>query len=197
MNPEEQQKLKKDLQTIIIECFKKAKEKKFKDLNFKFPGNITEKKLLDNKLIVLNTLDIYSKTFLSIHTKAKITLREFQSGIFKGDYLELLRLTLTLNDNISKKKSIKVQDKLGLDDLAVGKEITVREQKEIKEEKKKTSSRIKELKNEEIKQKTVMPINGKRNPNLKIINSNMTGKKLQSQINKNNISSELIQGLEI
>lgn len=195
MQPDEQQKLKDNLQLILIECFKKAAVKKFKDLNFKFPEGISEKKLLDKKLQILNGLDIYSKTFLSLHTRAKLALREFQEQKFKGDYLELLRLVLTLNDNIGKKKSVKVEDKLGLDDLVIGKDITVREQKEIKVEKKKTSKRVKQIIEEE--KKSATPINGKAKPNVKIIATNLTGKKLQANKVKAKQSSADLEGMEI
>lgn len=124
--------LKNKLEQIIFECFKKAEEKKFKDLNFVFPKNKTVKQFFKIKIDTLYNLDEYSATFLSIHTKAKIALREFQQLKFEGAYLELLRLVLTLPKSINKKnlKSAKSYEKDELSQMKIGKEITIKEEKE-------------------------------------------------------------------
>lgn len=133
MDEQQQYKLKHDLSLVIIECFDRASIKKFKELNFSFPSVYNDKKskrkFLGLKLSILNELDIYSKTFLSIHTRAKIALREFQEVKFDGAYLELLRLILTLNENIARKKSIliKEKEKHPMDLMELGLDITVDE----------------------------------------------------------------------
>lgn len=129
---QEQYKLKQSLEKLIILCYEKAELKKFKELNFVFPDRSKSKKLLEAKLKVLHSLDVYSKTFLSIHTIAKLVLREFSEQNFKDKYLELLRLTLTLSDNIGRKKSVSVKDREEKvphewDSYVIGKDITIDE----------------------------------------------------------------------
>ncbi len=121
----EQIKLKNNLETLIRECYKRAGLKNFKDLNFVFPDNITKKKYFERKIAVFNKLDIYSQTFLSIHTRGKIALREFNEQKFEGAFLELIRNVLTLNENLIGKKSIGIRSRHELDEMIVGKEITI------------------------------------------------------------------------
>jgi len=83
--------VKSKLEVILIECFEKAAEKKFKNLNFVFPANKTPKQFFKLKIQTLNKLDEYSQTFLSIHTRAKLALREFQQQKFDDQYLFLLK----------------------------------------------------------------------------------------------------------
>lgn len=131
----EQEKIKKNLEIVILECFKKAEEKKFRDLNFSFPKNKTPKEFLKSKIKVLNNIDEYSQHFLSIHTRAKAALREFKLIKFDGHYLELLRLVLQLSDKLAgqKLKSIRVYDKNELPILNVGEEITIKPEIKIPE----------------------------------------------------------------
>ncbi len=105
--------LKNKIETVILESYKKTKDKNFQDLNFVFPRNGSVISYLKTKIKVFNNLDEYSATFLSIHTRAKIALREFKDNEFDGNYLELLRLVLTLPDTLGygKLKSIKVEIK--------------------------------------------------------------------------------------
>lgn len=110
------EQLKDNIIKVVQECYSKSKQKKFHDLNFVFHSNNKDKhsdKTFKSKLQVFNSLDIYSKTFLSIHTKAKAALREFQQQKFEGDYSELLRLVLTLPDELNSKrfKSKGIRDK--------------------------------------------------------------------------------------
>lgn len=109
-----QNQLKEKLELVVRECFKKAKEKRFIELNFVFPKGKSENKFLNQKIELFKNLDEYSQTFLSIHTRAKVALREFQNNEFDGAYLELLRLILTLPDSINKKglKSVNVSEKM-------------------------------------------------------------------------------------
>lgn len=120
MDQQQQYKLKHNLGLVIYESFDRAASKKFKELNFVFPSSEYElkrkRKFLDNKISILNNLDIYSKTFLSIHTRAKIALREIQNNKKENSsldwaYLELLKMILTLNENIAKKKSVGIREK--------------------------------------------------------------------------------------
>lgn len=150
MNEEQQYELKHKLELVIIECFNRAGAKKFKELNFAFPSvyndNKTRRKFLELKLSILKNLDIYSKTFLSIHTRAKIALREFQDVKFEGAYLELLRLIFTLNENMAKKKSVSIREKEKhpMDLMEIGLDITVNE--EIRFESTPISTRTKYVK---------------------------------------------------
>lgn len=122
-----QYKLKNDLEQVILESFDKAKQKKFKELNFSFTSKGQEEKFLKTKIEVLKKLDVYSKTFLSIHTRAKVALREFMDKGFKyeGASNELLRLVLTLHNNIGQKKSVAIKEKVPheWDDLVVGEDL--------------------------------------------------------------------------
>lgn len=119
--------VKSKLEIVLTECFKKAAETKFKNLNFVFPKNKTPKQFFKTKIETLNKLDVYSQTFLSIHTRAKLALREFQQAKFEGEYLELLRSVLTLPEKLNKPnlKSIAVNEKLvnDLDKMQIGPEI--------------------------------------------------------------------------
>lgn len=119
--------IKNNLEKVINECFKKASEKKFKDLNFSFPKNKTPKEFLKLKIKTLYNIDEYSKVFLSIHTCAKSALREFKQNKFEGKYLDLLRLVLTLSEVLNRPgfKSIRVYDKNELDTLSLGADITI------------------------------------------------------------------------
>lgn len=147
---QEQTQLKESLQKLITLCYEKAEVKKFKELNFVFPDKEKSKKLLESKLALLNSLDVYSKTFLSIHTIAKLVLREFKENNFHDKYLELLRLTLTLSDSIGRKKSVAVREKVHheWDDLEVGKDITVNEEEPKTIEPATISSKTKYIKEE-------------------------------------------------
>lgn len=129
-----QEKIKKNLEIVILRCFEKAEEKKFRDLNFSFPKNKTPKEFLKAKIKILHNIDEYSQHFLSIHTRAKAALREFKLIKFDGHYLELLRLVLQLSDKLAgqKLKSIRVYDKNELPTLNVGNEITIQPTEEIK-----------------------------------------------------------------
>lgn len=137
-NKTEQIQLKSKIEKVILECFRKAKQKKFEDLNFMFTGEKSEFSFLKEKISIFNKLDIYSQTFLSIHTRAKVALYEFQQDSFEGNYLELLRLILTLpevlnNENL---KSVKVSEKditeisKNLDTYIIGE--TIKPLKELK-----------------------------------------------------------------
>lgn len=131
------EQLKDNIEKVIKECYSKSKQKKFKDLNFAFQLSTNSDKILKTKLQVFKSLDIYSKTFLSIHTKAKGALREFQEQKFEENYLELLRLVLTLPDelNSSKLKSKGVREKqertIKLVDLTLLKPSTEQDRKAI------------------------------------------------------------------
>lgn len=118
--------IKLKLEKVITECYKKAEEKKFRDLNFVFPKNKTPKQFFKTKIDTLHNIDEYSATFLSIHTRAKVALREFQQLKFDGAYLELLRLVLNLSDKLNKAnlKAIRVYDKNELPEMVVGEDIT-------------------------------------------------------------------------
>jgi hypothetical protein len=137
-NKTEQIQLKSKIEKVILECFRKAKQKKFEDLNFMFTSEKSEFSFLKEKISIFNKLDIYSQTFLSIHTRAKVALYEFQQDSFEGNYLELLRLILTLpevlnNENL---KSVKVSEKditeisKNLDTYIIGE--TIKPLKELK-----------------------------------------------------------------
>lgn len=110
--------LKYKIELIVNECFKKCAENKYNDLNYVFDKRTTPMHQLKQKLKTFNSLDNYSQTFLSIHTRAKITLREFQSGRFDFNACELLRLVLTLPDELRerKMKSIGIAEKV-IDEL--------------------------------------------------------------------------------
>lgn len=92
--------LKSKIEKVILESYKKTKSKNFVELNFVFPKNISVIGYLKNKIKVFNNLDEYSLTFLSIFTRAKITLREFKDNEFEGNHIELLRLVLTLPEEL-------------------------------------------------------------------------------------------------
>lgn len=117
--------VKSKLEVVLIECFEKAAEKKFKNLNFVFPANKTPKQFFKLKIQTLNKLDEYSQTFLSIHTRAKLALREFQQQKFDGEYLELLRSVFTLPESLNRNglKSVAINEKTDLDKMTVGPEI--------------------------------------------------------------------------
>jgi len=107
----EQKPIKFRIELVILESYRKVREKNFKDLNFLVPKGETVKEFLKGKIKIFHNLDEYSATFLSIHTRAKIALREFKEDAFEGNYLELLRLILTLPEElgIGRLKSIKVE----------------------------------------------------------------------------------------
>lgn len=128
----EKKDIKTNIEILLKECFKKAAENKFKQLNFVFPKDKEEKQFFKTKLETLNKLDEYSQTFLSIHTRAKLALREFQQSKFDGQYLELLKSVLTLPENIRNKKSISISQKSELDEMRLGPEITITESRIIK-----------------------------------------------------------------
>ncbi len=88
--------LKTKIEKIILESFKRTRDKNFSDLNFVFPRNKSAIAFLKEKIKIFHNLDEYSQTFLSIYTRAKIALREHQEQNFEGSFLELLRLILTL-----------------------------------------------------------------------------------------------------
>ena len=161
--------LKEKVESVIRESYKKAKEKKFVELNFVFPKGKSETKFLNQKLELFKSLDEYSQTFLSIHTKAKITLREFKDDKFEGAYLELLRLILTLPDTIAGKnlKSVKVTEKQEVEII----------NKEYKKENK--IENLKELKNGTI-----------------LVKEGLTGKKIQKQKEKEEQELEELQSIE-
>ena len=103
---------------------------------------LINRSFLKDKIKIFNNLDEYSQTFLSIHTRAKITLREFKEDYFEGSYLELLRLILTLPESLGygklKSISFKLKDEaelLNTDKYMVGDNVT--------SEKIQTSSEIK------------------------------------------------------
>jgi len=95
--------IKSKIEILVLESHKKSKENNHKNLNFSFPKNRTTSAYLKDKLKVFKNLDEYSQTFLSIHTRAKIALREFKQNYFEGSYLELLRLVLTLPESLNNK----------------------------------------------------------------------------------------------
>lgn len=105
--------IKKTIEIIILESYNKSKEKNFQDFNFVFPKSQSVIAFLKDKLKIFHNLDVYSRTFLSIHTKAKSVLRELKTQDFEGNYLELLRLIFTLSEElkVGKLKSINVVDK--------------------------------------------------------------------------------------
>lgn len=175
-----QTEVKRKLEIIITECFKKAEEKKFRDLNFSFPKNKTPKEFLKSKIKILNNIDEYSQSFLSIHTKAKAVLREFKLIKFDGHYLELLRLVLQLPEKLNnqKLKSIRVYDKNELPFLKVGDEITV-----LPDENKK----------EIISPDLDSPIM----KNTRLIKEGTTGKKLKKQTKSLDDSIEDLKDIEL
>ncbi len=107
----DQKSVKQKVELVILESYRKVREKNFKDLNFLVPKGESVISFLKSKIKIFHNLDEYSATFLSIHTRAKITLREFKDDAFEGNYLELLRLILTLPEELAngRKKSIKVE----------------------------------------------------------------------------------------
>lgn len=107
----DQKSLKDRVELVILESYRKVREKNFRDLNFLVPKGESVISFLKSKIKIFKNLDEYSQTFLSIHTRAKITLREFNDDAFEGNYLELLRLILTLPEELAtgRKKSIKVE----------------------------------------------------------------------------------------
>lgn len=113
----ENQDLKNKIESVILESYKRTKDKNFQELNFVFPKNKSVIDYLKDKIKIFQNLDVYSQTFLSIYTRAKITLREFQTQEFDGSYLELLRLVLTLPDALGNGnlKSTKVTSKDEID----------------------------------------------------------------------------------
>lgn len=113
----ENQDLKNKIESVILESYKRTKDKNFQELNFVFPKNKSVIGYLKDKIKIFQNLDVYSQTFLSIYTRAKITLREFQTQEFDGSYLELLRLVLTLPDALGNGnlKSTKVTSKDEID----------------------------------------------------------------------------------
>lgn len=125
--------VKNKLKFLIKESFNKCKSNNFRDLNFIFIDK-TPEMLLKSKLLIIDNLDEYSKTFLSIHTRAKIAKREFLNNKFDSNYLELMRLVFTLpeslNSNTLKSKVLekefkeitKINNKL-IEDFNVNKDI--------------------------------------------------------------------------
>lgn len=105
--------LKNKIEKVVLESYKRTRDKNFSDLNYVFQKSKSAIAFLKEKLKAFNNLDEYSATFLSIYTRAKVTLREFQDQNFEGNHLELLRLILTLPDILSQRslKSTKVEIK--------------------------------------------------------------------------------------
>lgn len=167
--------IKIKLEKVITECYKKAEEKKFRDLNFSFPKNKTPKQFFKTKIDILYNLDEYSGHFLSIHTRAKVALREFQQLKFDGAYLELLRLVLNLSDRLNKSnlKSIRVYDKNELPEMKVGEDITV--------------------KIDQINAAPLLPIM----KNTKLIKEGVSGKKLTKQKDTLESSIEDLQDIDL
>lgn len=164
-----QSEIKRKLIIVIDECFKKAQSNNFKDLNYAFQKNKQPKETYKKKIKALNELDEYSQTFLSIHTRAKIALREFQSIKFDGAYLELLRLVLTLSEQVRGKKSVRVYERDEID-------FSIYTKGEIIEP------------NEKIEKQQIFA-------NTKLIKSGITGKKIKT--NKNKVQSKLEDLMDI
>lgn len=166
--------LKKNIELVILESYKKSKEKNFGDLNYVFPKNQSVIAYLKSKIKIFNNLDEYSQTFLSIHTRAKLALREFKIEAFEGSYLELLRLILTLPEELNsdklKSKSWKIKEEaesLNKDIYIVGKNITSKEE---------TSSEIRK--------------------NTTLVKPGVTGKKLQKEKEQKNIEIEELNEID-
>jgi len=139
------QELKSKIETVILESYKKTRDKNFQDLNFAFPKSKSAIAYLKGKIKIFKSLDVYSQTFLSIYTRAKVVLREFQNHSFEGNHLELLRLILTLPDSLGygKLKSTKVVSKDEIDEnqlskFKVGENLEKKEYKNSEFEKDKT-----------------------------------------------------------
>lgn len=112
-----EQELKTNIEKVVQESFNKCKQNQFRDIEYFFLDKKSQSKTLKQKLEIFHSLDRYSKTFLSIHTKTKAALREINSNKFEGEYLELLRLILTLDDKLigKKLKSLKTRSKEPVD----------------------------------------------------------------------------------
>lgn len=96
--------LKTKIGVLLTEIFKHEAVLKFKNTNYVFPESQTHKKHFEHKLKTFMMLDVYSKTFVTIHTRAKISLREIKtSNNFGFDSCELLRMVLTLSDSLRNK----------------------------------------------------------------------------------------------
>lgn len=95
--------VKSKIEFLVFESYKKSKDNNHKNLNFYFPKNKSNYSYLKDKLKIFKNLDEYSQTFLSIHTRAKMTLMEFKRDYFENNYLELLRLVLTLPESLNNK----------------------------------------------------------------------------------------------
>lgn len=171
MKTTNQDNLKSNIEKVILESYKKTKDKNFSDLNFVFPKNSSVIAFLKKKIKIVHSLDQYSQTFLSIHTRAKITLREFQNSAFEGNHLELLRQVLTLPESLlnNKLKSIKIEQKSEDESKVVL----------IQNAQPKTIHKNIELKN-----------------GTKLIKENITGKKITKQKEKQEFDFEEIMSID-
>lgn len=184
-----QSQVKENLEKVITECFKKAEQKNFRDLNFSFPKNKTPKQFLKLKIDTLYNIDEYSAHFLSIHTKAKIALREFRQVRFEGAYLELLILVLNLSDKLNRPnlKAIRVYDKNELPEMIAGNDITV-EPSAYLIAAKESSKEI-----EEVKVPQLNPVM----KNTRLIKEGTTGKKLKRNLTSLDESIENLKDIEL
>lgn len=171
------QELKKKIEIVILESYSKSKEKNFQDFNYVFPKSKSVIAFLKEKIKIFHNLDEYSATFLSIHTRAKITLREFQEQNFNGAYLELLRLIFTLPEdlNSSKLKSIKVYDKEVNGSTSSPQGLQIKSESEFTAEAYKAKKRL---------------------ARTKIIGENITGKKITKQKQEQEILIEELYDID-
>lgn len=152
---------------VIMESYKKAKQNNFKDVNFSLTKNASFLAFLKSKIEILKKLDKYSQTFVSILTKAKITTREFQENKFvKNEYLEMLRLILTLPEELRNQnlRSSTIKEK-------TEKEISL------------------EIKKEETKEKFVQK------KKIKLVDENETGKKIFHRKRKEYINKTILNNI--
>ena len=155
--------IKEKIEILVLESHRKSKENNHKNLNFSFPKNRSTSAYLKDKLKVFKNLDEYSQTFLSIHTRAKIALREFQQDYFEGSYLELLRLVLTLPESLNN-KNLKSKSVTNVENTNLA--------NEKKNEVEKNTKLNEANKNSEIK------------PNTVLLKTGMSGKQMQKEKEK-------------
>lgn len=158
---------KEKIVRVVMESYKKAKLNNFKDVNFALTKNASFLAFLKSKLEILKKLDKYSQTFVSILTKAKITTREFQENKFiKNEYLEMLRLILTLPEELRNQK-------------LRSSNISEKEEKQI----------LLETKQEEKKKEFVQK------KKIKLVGEKETGKKIFHRKKKEYINKTILDGI--
>jgi len=101
-------KQKDTLKQIALRCYEISRNKNFNNLKVSITANKTIIGELRSKLSLIDLIDDSSETYKSIICVGKKALYELQNECYEVWYTELLRLIISLPENIKYKKSKQV-----------------------------------------------------------------------------------------